>query len=147
MVPYNPGLNHWFLVVLDKIGNALIVDSIVKPLGNYDDAVALSRQALIQILHVDVSTNAGAQVWKHWWQQRDGYNCGLFTCISFLLFIRKPDLLQRLMDGDDISLPNLPQPMLAQMRQDMFVFMRLVYPTLDSRNGCWVSDPSVLELA
>ena len=141
---YNPGQSHWFLVVMDNTGGALILDSIQKELYQYRRALDICREALHRILHLDVNAGASARVWKNWWQQADGHNCGLFTCLALLLFLRHTGLFRQLISGEEVALPPLPQQMLPQLREDLFLFFKLAYPHLNSRNQNWNLGPNVI---
>jgi hypothetical protein len=134
---YNPGQSHWFVVFVHRSGAALVVDSIQKELQHYRGAVEICRDALQKIMHLDLDKDAPTMVWKHWYQQNDGYNCGLFSCLAVMFVIRHIRLFTRLMNGEDVALPPMPHQMLPLLRENFFVFFKLVYPLLNSRNQNW----------
>jgi Ulp1 family protease len=137
ITPYNPGQSHWFAVILHRSGTALIIDSILKDVEHYKGAVELCRDALRKIMHLDLDEESPTMIWKHWWQQNDGNNCGLFTCVAVLFILHHTGLFERLIGGADVVLPPLSHKMLSVLREDMFVFFKVVYPSLNSRNQDW----------
>jgi hypothetical protein len=87
LTAYNDGGNHWFAAVYShRLSTWLILDSIRRSYNYYSVPVYNCTDAIVQCLAVTVdSQSLHFVVCPDWPQQGNGYDCGVYACIAFML--------------------------------------------------------------
>lgn len=142
--PFNKNQVHWLLMILNKEGKCLIIDSD-KHGKSYTEIVKLGRNALSELFLFEMEREAEVHVWKDWWKQSDSCNCGVFTCMAWMFILRKPSIFKRLFNGEPFVLNALPSGFLDEVRQDIFVFLESFYPYAKRHN--WDRDMKLMNSA